>query len=220
MVSFICDGCQDVKTKPKALAHFAACRACATMSCIDCGVTFSARTIRAHTSCVTEAAKYGPRTSAAVAADTQTRCATCALALNGAVHALQHYESKKHKKMLRAAKSTTPPRPRPPAVEAAAPPATPPVEAVVAGAADAAGAAGAAVADVGKSGKVRKKLLRRSMRDAICKADSRQLSVKKLTAAVKRALGDSAPPNIRELVDARCDRAPFQKSGSQAVTLR
>lgn len=203
MVSFICDGCQDVKTKPKAMAHFSSCRSCSTMSCIDCGVTFTTRTIGAHTSCVTEAAKYGPRSSATIAVDSQTHCNTCSLDLNGAVHALQHYESKKHKKMLRAAKGA---KPVVSPVEILPEVATP-VDAV-------------AKISRGKDGKVSKKLLRHSMKAAISKSASQKLSVKKLTNAVKLALGASAPSNICELVEARSDRAPFQKSESSTVTLR
>lgn len=203
MVSFVCDGCQDVRTKPKAMAHFSSCRSCSTMSCIDCGMTFTTRTIGAHTSCVTEAAKYGPRSSATIAVDSQTRCCTCSLDLNGAVHALQHYESKKHKKMLRAAKAAKP----------AATPAK--IQSVVAAHVEAV-ASGAR----GEERRLSKKLLRRSMKAAISKSASHKLSLKKLATAVKLALGDSAPPNIDELVEARCDRAPFQKSESSTVTLR
>lgn len=105
MVSFSCDACQDVKTKPKALAHFGSCRACVTMTCLDCSTTFTSRTIGPHTSCVSEAAKYGAKPTT----NSQTYCVDCALALNGAVHALQHYESKKHKKALRAKKAAAKP---------------------------------------------------------------------------------------------------------------
>jgi len=53
MVSFCCDICQSVVKKPKAAAHLAACgRRGGTLSCIDCGGTFSSavRPLRAHAS--------------------------------------------------------------------------------------------------------------------------------------------------------------------------
>jgi LYAR-type C2HC zinc finger len=204
MVSFICDLCQEVKTKPKALAHFSSCRS-PTMSCIDCGITFTARTIGPHTSCMTEAFKYGPR-SANV--DSQTYCGTCALPLNGAVHALQHYESKKHRKNKRTAKhpnvSKTPKAP-----EVEAPPKVPeegvPVEAVK--------------AKSEKSRKSSKKRLRHSMKAAIAKSSSGTISLQKLTAAVKMDLKGECPEALAELVVARSCRAPFQMSESSVSLL-
>jgi LYAR-type C2HC zinc finger len=103
MVSFCCDNCQDVMTKPKVLAHFGTCRT-RNVSCIDCGVTFDRHTVRAHTSCITEEAKYGPK-SAVKKENSQTFCVDCDLALNGAVAAAQHYDSKKHKATLRRKKA-------------------------------------------------------------------------------------------------------------------
>lgn len=72
------------------------------MSCIDCSALFDVVSVRAHTSCITEAEKFGPKRGTAC---TQTFCGVCALTLNGAVHALQHYESKKHRAAERKLKA-------------------------------------------------------------------------------------------------------------------
>eukprot|EP00179_Madagascaria_erythrocladioides_P012203 CAMPEP_0198365956 /NCGR_PEP_ID=MMETSP1450-20131203/154439_1 /TAXON_ID=753684 ORGANISM="Madagascaria erythrocladiodes, Strain CCMP3234" /NCGR_SAMPLE_ID=MMETSP1450 /ASSEMBLY_ACC=CAM_ASM_001115 /LENGTH=271 /DNA_ID=CAMNT_0044073419 /DNA_START=628 /DNA_END=1443 /DNA_ORIENTATION=+ len=101
MVSFSCDRCQDVIKKPKVLAHFARCNT-GRVSCVDCGVSFSSISVKEHVGCLTEAQKYE---GAPVAAVTSAAfCATCSLALNGAVHAQQHYDSKKHRAAVRRAK--------------------------------------------------------------------------------------------------------------------
>ncbi|PXF43719.1 hypothetical protein BWQ96_06549 [Gracilariopsis chorda] len=99
MVSFSCDACQNVFTKPKVERHLYNCPT-STVSCIDCGTVFDRHTIRAHTSCITEAEKYGPRRTKS----DSTFCVTCYLQLNGAVHAEQHYNSKKHRANIRKAK--------------------------------------------------------------------------------------------------------------------
>lgn len=95
MVSFSCDACQNVLTKPKVQNHFRSCRT-RTVSCIDCSVVFDFRTVRSHSSCITEAEKHGPKKNRGTDC-TQTYCGICTLSLHGAVHALQHYESKKHR---------------------------------------------------------------------------------------------------------------------------
>lgn len=95
MVSFSCDECQNVFTKPKIEHHLQQCRS-ATVSCIDCLKVFDASTVRAHKSCITEAAKYGPKAAFAKECS-QAYCGICSLHLNNAVHALQHYESRKHR---------------------------------------------------------------------------------------------------------------------------
>lgn len=102
-MSFSCDACQNVFTKPKVLRHFHNCRT-HSVSCIDCCVVFNAQSVRGHSSCVTEAEKYGPKGE--TTACTQTFCGICKLSLNGAVHALQHYESKKHRSTERKLKVT------------------------------------------------------------------------------------------------------------------
>lgn len=99
MVSFSCDDCQNVFTKPKVERHLYNCST-STVSCIDCGTVFDRRTVRAHTSCIIEAEKYGPHRTKS----DSTFCVTCQLQLNGAVHAEQHYNSKKHRANLRKAK--------------------------------------------------------------------------------------------------------------------
>lgn len=79
------------------MAHFLRCRT-QHVSCIDCGIVFDQVTVGRHTSCVTEQEKHGPKTGNAC---TQSHCGVCKLKLNGAVHALQHYDSKKHRAGLR-----------------------------------------------------------------------------------------------------------------------
>lgn len=104
MVSFSCDKCQNVFTKPKVLRHLSSCRT-ETVSCIDCGVVFDKRSVRGHQSCISEAEKYAPKNHASTKS-TPSYCGICKLALNGAVHSLQHYESKKHRAVERRMKET------------------------------------------------------------------------------------------------------------------
>lgn len=40
MVFFCCDGCGETLKKNKVDAHAARCRQCASVSCVDCGVSF------------------------------------------------------------------------------------------------------------------------------------------------------------------------------------
>lgn len=104
MVSFSCDLCQDVCTKAKVDRHFARCRT-GSMSCIDCGVEFDRRTIKPHTSCVTEAEKYERRgKNNPTVKNSESYCATCKLDISGAVAAVQHYASKKHRANERRSK--------------------------------------------------------------------------------------------------------------------
>ncbi|CEO99212.1 hypothetical protein PBRA_001118, partial [Plasmodiophora brassicae] len=64
MVSFSCDGCNETLKKQKVAKHFCGSR---SVSCIDCSKTFYDDEYAAHTSCISEAAKYekslyrGPR---------------------------------------------------------------------------------------------------------------------------------------------------------------
>lgn len=113
MVSFSCDECQDVVTKPKVNRHLIRCRG-ATLSCLDCLKTFNEQTVTGHTSCISEAEKYGPKTSQKELKSSQTFCAVCNLQLNGVVHAYQHYESKKHRAALRRSSKTAKPKPETP----------------------------------------------------------------------------------------------------------
>lgn len=54
MVSFSCDGCGDVITKPKLEKHLNSCRRGRFVSCIDCYTNFSGEDYKAHTSCISE----------------------------------------------------------------------------------------------------------------------------------------------------------------------
>ncbi|QRW21540.1 hypothetical protein RhiXN_06529 [Rhizoctonia solani] len=57
MVSFQCDGCQDVVKKPKLDSHGARCYA--SFTCIDCSKTFAGPAQwKGHTSCISEEQKY------------------------------------------------------------------------------------------------------------------------------------------------------------------
>lgn len=60
MVSFSCDACGDVLTKGKIKTHAARCRI-GRLSCLDCSTdfVFPSAALDAHTSCISEADKYG-----------------------------------------------------------------------------------------------------------------------------------------------------------------
>eukprot|EP00536_Pseudo-nitzschia_multiseries_P005301 jgi/Psemu1/238392/estExt_Genewise1.C_980006 len=58
MVFFCCDGCGETLKKNKVDAHAARCRQCASVSCVDCSVSFWGDDYRQHTSCMTEAERY------------------------------------------------------------------------------------------------------------------------------------------------------------------
>ncbi|KAK9102508.1 hypothetical protein Sjap_019762 [Stephania japonica] len=60
MVWFQCEDCGENLKKPKLPNHFKICSAY-KLSCIDCGETFDQQSVQAHTQCVTEAEKYGPK---------------------------------------------------------------------------------------------------------------------------------------------------------------
>ncbi|CAM6090991.1 unnamed protein product [Calypogeia fissa] len=60
MVWFQCEDCGENLKKPKLLMHFNRCSAY-KLSCIDCGVVFDQQSVQAHSSCVSEAEKYGPK---------------------------------------------------------------------------------------------------------------------------------------------------------------
>lgn len=103
MVSFCCDNCQEVITKPKVQRHLLRCRN-SKVSCLDCQQTFDLRTVGSHNSCISEAEKYGPKYASA--RSRETYCSLCELELNNAVHAEQHYASKKHRAAIRRSKGT------------------------------------------------------------------------------------------------------------------
>jgi hypothetical protein len=60
MVSFNCDTCGDVLTKGKIKNHAMRCRI-RKLSCLDCSTDFAypSAELDAHTSCISEADKYG-----------------------------------------------------------------------------------------------------------------------------------------------------------------
>ena len=58
MVFFSCDGCAEILKKAKVDAHAAKCYDCASVSCVDCSVSFYGDDYKQHTSCVTEAERY------------------------------------------------------------------------------------------------------------------------------------------------------------------
>ncbi|KZV18996.1 hypothetical protein F511_27098 [Dorcoceras hygrometricum] len=60
MVWFQCEDCGDNLKKPKLPNHFRICSA-SKLSCIDCGQVFGQQTVEAHTQCITESEKYGPK---------------------------------------------------------------------------------------------------------------------------------------------------------------
>ncbi|KAL3678437.1 hypothetical protein R1sor_021393 [Riccia sorocarpa] len=60
MVWFQCEDCGENLKKPKLASHFNRCSAY-KLSCIDCGVIFDQQSVQAHTSCVSEVEKYGPK---------------------------------------------------------------------------------------------------------------------------------------------------------------
>ncbi|KAA8491157.1 UBP1-associated proteins 1C [Porphyridium purpureum] len=103
MPSFSCGKCQGVFKKPKVQAHMASCRPRA-VACLDCSAEFSFDRVKEHTACITEAEKYeGPAAAMRARSNSQAFCASCSLVLNGAVHAEQHYASKKHRAAERRA---------------------------------------------------------------------------------------------------------------------
>lgn len=212
MVSFSCDACQEVKTKPKTIAHFSSCRECTTMSCIDCGETFTARTIGPHTSCISEAAKYGPRPGMSTGSgNTQAHCFDCSLALQGAVHALQHYDSKKHRATLR--------RKRAARAAAGKPKAGSNVAECKSADADHERLTVEADNQVAPGHGPKRISLRKAMRRALGKSHSRKLKVRELTVAVRRQLGESAPADLEARLVARSSKSPFHLSKNSSVSL-
>lgn len=60
MVWFQCEDCGENLKKPKLQNHFRICSA-NKLSCLDCGFIFNRESVQAHTQCVSEAEKYGPK---------------------------------------------------------------------------------------------------------------------------------------------------------------
>uniref|UniRef100_A0A0D9YAZ7 Zinc finger C2H2 LYAR-type domain-containing protein n=1 Tax=Oryza glumipatula TaxID=40148 RepID=A0A0D9YAZ7_9ORYZ len=72
MARFQCEDCgDDDLKKPKLAGHFRSCAqptgfalpsplSVASLSCIDCGESFSQETVQGHAQCISEAEKYGP----------------------------------------------------------------------------------------------------------------------------------------------------------------
>lgn len=58
MVFFSCDGCGETLKKSQVDSHAHRCHSCASVSCMDCNVSFWGDTYRLHTSCLTEAERY------------------------------------------------------------------------------------------------------------------------------------------------------------------
>eukprot|EP00834_Sanchytrium_tribonematis_P003570 NODE_141_length_15967_cov_0.946118.p12 type:complete len:107 gc:universal NODE_141_length_15967_cov_0.946118:12106-12426(+) len=57
MGSFVCDTCQDTIKKGKVKTHVYNCNMY-TISCVDCGKTFTIKTYNLHNQCMTETEKY------------------------------------------------------------------------------------------------------------------------------------------------------------------
>jgi hypothetical protein len=219
MVSFCCDNCQDVMTKPKVLAHFGTCRT-RNVSCIDCGVTFDRHTVRAHTSCITEEAKYGPK-SAVKKENSQTFCVDCDLALNGAVAAAQHYESKKHKATLRRKKAEK-------RAAAAVGLRTEHKDSDMPGVGDleapniSSGLPEVCVEEMDLSVPVKKGALtsiKKTMKLAIRGSGKKGMRVEALQDAVEHLLGDKCPADVGTKVRKRAQRAPFRTSAQETVII-
>jgi hypothetical protein len=207
-------------TKPKVLAHFASCRT-RSVSCIDCGVTFDAKTVRPHTSCITEEAKYGPK-SGQKKANSPAFCADCDLVLQGSVAAVQHYESKKHKAVLRrkkaAHKASGAARAVPHAVEKGI------GEGMTISTAQKseAGLPEIRVEDLESSicknarGLVVPSI-KKAMKRALRGAKVASLRLESLEEAVKRILGDKSPANLGAKILKRAQRSPFRTSSTRGV---
>lgn len=58
MVVFSCDGCGEMLKKSQVDSHARKCYNCASVSCVDCSVSFWGDDYRKHTSCITEAERY------------------------------------------------------------------------------------------------------------------------------------------------------------------
>ncbi|XP_067312821.1 cell growth-regulating nucleolar protein [Pseudorasbora parva] len=59
MVFFTCDACGESLKKAQVEKHLLKCRACAVLSCIDCGKDFRGDDYKNHNKCISEDQKYG-----------------------------------------------------------------------------------------------------------------------------------------------------------------
>eukprot|EP00252_Welwitschia_mirabilis_P008102 TRINITY_DN19809_c0_g1_i1.p1 TRINITY_DN19809_c0_g1~~TRINITY_DN19809_c0_g1_i1.p1 ORF type:complete len:340 (-),score=86.76 TRINITY_DN19809_c0_g1_i1:132-1151(-) len=71
MVWFQCEECGENLKKPKLQNHFRICAA-NRLSCIDCGTIFTQESVQAHTQCMSEVDKYGPKTDGKVVPSSMT----------------------------------------------------------------------------------------------------------------------------------------------------
>ncbi|KAI3879487.1 hypothetical protein MKX03_014107 [Papaver bracteatum] len=135
MVWFQCEDCGENLKKPKLPNHFRCCSAF-KLSCIDCGVTFSQESVQAHTQCISETEKYGPKgavkpgsnTPASAKSNTKKKpdvdtnvglstrppwyCSLCKTSATSQQTLLLHAEGKKHGAKARAFHaSQQPPKP-------------------------------------------------------------------------------------------------------------
>lgn len=213
-MSFSCDACQNVFTKPKVLRHFQNCRT-QSVSCIDCSAVFNSQSVRAHSSCVTEAEKYGPKGGST--ACTQAFCGICKLALNGAVHALQHYESKKHRSSERKLKTT-----QNSDVKAKKPDEASKTE-------QGAGISTHQKAIVlsatspqnskGKEKSKKSKIVKKAMKNILKKQSRQKLKRDGLVKAVAEMLGKDAPENLGSLVDKKALKSTSFKMRNGVISL-
>ena len=62
MVTFVCDACGASVKKSKVDAHWRTqCRACSSVTCMDCGEAFPGDAYRSHTRCLANPARRPPR---------------------------------------------------------------------------------------------------------------------------------------------------------------
>lgn len=61
MVFFTCSGCGESLKKNKVEKHFAICRSCEYLTCIDCSKDFYGEEYNSHTSCISEVEKYSAK---------------------------------------------------------------------------------------------------------------------------------------------------------------
>lgn len=227
MVSFSCDNCQDVVTKPKVLTHFRSCGT-RTVSCIDCGSTFTCQSVKPHTSCVSEEVKYGPREAGLKKENGENFCVDCNLPLNGAVARCQHYESRKHKANVRrkqasqnkedknaSSKAThgSDDTSNKTAIEATANVSLPCGESYC----DVAASNVIAPAPRTPTTKAEKiPCLRKAMKQILNKSQKPKMKLSKLERALKEYFGDKVPNDLFKRIRRRAERPPFSISKSKA----
>lgn len=220
MVSFSCDKCQNVFTKPKVERHFLSCRT-QSVSCIDCGVVFNRQTVRKHKSCISEAEKYAPRNKSSTEC-TQTFCGICKLTLNGAVHALQHYESKKHRAAERKIKAAEQQNQKeskasPHASEAKLAPA--PESGVRVSKSEVAAAEKRKKQKDDKKRENKSLGIKKAMKKVLKKAPKQRLKRDGLINALTDLLGKTSPENLPELIDKKASTSARFKVRNGRISL-